>query len=109
MKSKGTAYLLWAVGLLGILGLHRFYLGKIGTGIIWILTVGVGGVGAVIDLFTLGGQVEAYNTRQELDQLRGTTLASAQMQQAQMQQQVQAQQQAQQQAQPPSPPATPQG
>jgi len=77
MKSKGTAYVLWLVGLFGILGLHRFYLGKIGTGILWFFSVGVLGVGALIDLFTLGQQVDAYNTKAELKEIRTTTLANA--------------------------------
>lgn len=79
MKSKGIAYLIWFIGALGCLGLHRFYLGKIGTGIIWILTGGVFGVGALIDLFTLGGKVEQYNTKEELKTLRASTNAMAQM------------------------------
>ncbi|MDD4848406.1 MAG: NINE protein [Bacteroidales bacterium] len=61
MKSKGVAYLLWFIGFFGTLGLHRFYLGKIGTGILWICTFGLLGVGAFIDLFTLGGKVDTYN------------------------------------------------
>lgn len=60
MKSKTTAYLLWF--FLGAFGFHRFYLGKIGTGILFLLTFGFLGIGWLIDLFTLGGQVDMYNT-----------------------------------------------
>lgn len=35
---------------LGVLGLHRFYVGKIGTGILQILTLGGLGIWAFIDL-----------------------------------------------------------
>lgn len=59
MKSKGIAYLLWF--FLGIIGGHRFYLGKIGTGILYLCTFGFAGIGWIIDLFTLGTQVDTYN------------------------------------------------
>jgi TM2 domain-containing membrane protein YozV len=59
IKSKGVAYLLWF--FLGILGAHKFYLEKIGIGILYFLTLGLLGVGWIIDLFTLGGQVDTYN------------------------------------------------
>lgn len=59
MKSKGTAYLLWF--FLGGLGAHKFYLGKIGMGILYLFTFGIFGIGWFIDLFTLGSQVDNYN------------------------------------------------
>jgi TM2 domain-containing membrane protein YozV len=65
MKSKGIAYLLWLIGFFGCLGFHRFYLEKIGTGFLWFLTGGIIGIGALIDLFTLGGMVEMYNLKKE--------------------------------------------
>jgi len=59
MKSKGTAYLLWF--FLGVVGGHKFYLGKTGTGILYLFTLGIFGIGVFIDLFTLGSQVDVYN------------------------------------------------
>ena len=79
MKSKGTAYILWVVGLFGILGLHRFYIGKIGTGILWLFTGGLFGIGSLIDLFTLGSKVDQYNTNEELKTLRTNALFNSEV------------------------------
>ena len=59
MKSKVTAYLLWF--FLGGIGAHKFYLNKPGMGILYILTFGLLGIGWLVDLFTLGRQVDQYN------------------------------------------------
>ena len=77
MKSKGTAYLLWIISIFGWLGFHHFYLGKYLKGIVWILTGGFFGIGALIDLFTLGGAVERYNTNEELKTIRLASMANA--------------------------------
>ena len=77
MKSKGTACLLWLCSFFGWLGFHHFYLGKPLKGIIWIVTFGVLGMGSLIDLFTLGGQVENCNTAQELKTIRIASMAAA--------------------------------
>tara|TARA_B100000700_G_scaffold189815_1_gene209274 strand:+ start:111253 stop:111666 length:414 start_codon:yes stop_codon:yes gene_type:complete len=50
--SKLMGYLLW---IFGFLGAHRFYYGKPVTGTIWFFTLGLLGVGWLIDLFLIPG------------------------------------------------------
>lgn len=50
-KSKGVAAVLCL--FLGALGIHRFYVGKIGTGLIWLCTLGVFGIGALVDFIMI--------------------------------------------------------
>jgi TM2 domain-containing membrane protein YozV len=46
---------------LGALGIHRFYMGKIWTGLIWLLTGGLFLVGWLYDFCTLNEQVDELN------------------------------------------------
>ena len=50
-KKKWTAF--WLCLLLGYLGAHRFYVGKAGSGIVWLLTGGLFGIGWAVDLIMI--------------------------------------------------------
>ena len=51
MKSKLITTLLCA--FLGGFGAHRFYLAKYGTGVLWLLTGGICGIGTIVDMVKL--------------------------------------------------------
>lgn len=46
---------------LGVLGLHRMYLGKWATGLLWLCTGGLLGLGYVYDYLTLNEQISLAN------------------------------------------------
>ena len=68
--KEGIAYGLWAGWLFGFGGLHRLYLGKYGTGFLWLFTWGFFGIGQIYDLITMRRQVEEANLLEEARALR---------------------------------------
>ncbi|MDE0573485.1 TM2 domain-containing protein [Demequina sp. B12] len=60
-KSLAVAYLLWF--FLGILGIHQFYMGKVGRGVLYLFTGAVFTIGWWVDLFTLPSQVRTINAQ----------------------------------------------
>ena len=61
-RSVGMAYLLWVPSIVfGVAGLHRFYTGRWGTGLLWLFTLGLCGVGSLVDLFLIPEQVRSFN------------------------------------------------
>ncbi len=62
--STSLGYGLWCAGLFGACGVHRFYVGKIGTGLLWLLTLGLFGIGQLYDLCTMKSLVRKANIRE---------------------------------------------
>lgn len=62
--DHNIAWLLHSFFLVGVLGLHRFYLGKWISGLIWLVTGGLFGIGFIYDWFTLNSQVDERNAQQ---------------------------------------------
>ena len=52
-KDKKTALILCCLGILGLGGIHDFYLGKIGSGIIKFITLNWFFIGTIIDLIKI--------------------------------------------------------
>ena len=63
MASVIVAYILWLP--FGWLGLHRFYTGNVITGLIWMFSLGLLGIGWFVDLFMVPGLVAAANQRNQ--------------------------------------------
>ena len=61
MKDKGTAYILW------ILGIHRFYLGQPLIGLIQLLTVGGFLIWWIVDGFRMNKLVRKANDKYYYD------------------------------------------
>jgi len=47
---------------LGLLGIHRFYMGKWLSGLIYLISGGIFGIGVLYDFWTLNGQVSEVNS-----------------------------------------------
>ena len=58
IQTGGGYNLAWIFLIfLGIFGIHRFYQGKIVTGLIYLLTGGIFGIGYIYDILCLNEQV----------------------------------------------------
>ncbi|MFT4976770.1 MAG: TM2 domain-containing membrane protein YozV [Myxococcota bacterium] len=60
-RSGAAAYGLALLGFLGLAGLHRFYLGRPLTGLLWLFTGGLCMLGTVADLLFMPGLLRDAN------------------------------------------------
>lgn len=63
LNKVSSSYLLWFACFFQLYGLHRIYNGKIRTGILYLCTFGLFGVGQFVDLFMLPNMVDDYNIK----------------------------------------------
>ena len=64
--SLPIAYVLLLLGWFGVCGLHRFYVGRWVSGLIWLLTFGLLGIGQFVDLFLLPRMADDYAQGREV-------------------------------------------
>ncbi|MBZ0173170.1 MAG: NINE protein [Phycisphaerales bacterium] len=62
-KQTSWSFAFWCLGFVALFGIHRFYMGKWGTGLLWLLTGGFFLIGQIIDLFLIPGMVERTNRK----------------------------------------------
>lgn len=65
-REVGWGYLLWFSWMFGVCGVHRLYAGRWVTGLLWLATGGLCGVGQMIDLFFIPRMVEDFNGGREV-------------------------------------------
>lgn len=67
MKNVGLSYILCAMGLFSpVAGLHRFYLGRPLSGMLYLMTWGFFGIGTLMDLMQMPALVQQSNAVEQL-------------------------------------------
>jgi TM2 domain-containing membrane protein YozV len=61
-KEISWAYIFWVASWFGVAGLHRLYVGRIGSGLIWFFTGGLCGIGTLVDAFMMPQIVSDANS-----------------------------------------------
>ena len=64
-RSGGLAYFMALLGFVGLAGMHRFYLGRPLTGLLWLFTGGLCGLGTLMDLVFMPGLLRDANEQRE--------------------------------------------
>ncbi len=64
--SSGVAYMMWMASLFNVHGLHRFYLGKPISGLLYLFTFGFGYIGTILDAIRMPALVAEENIKLQL-------------------------------------------
>lgn len=70
-RSVALSYGLWCLSLLGLCGIHRIYNRKPLSGILWLFTFGLCGLGQLVDLMLIPGLVAGANRQLRLEPAPG--------------------------------------
>lgn len=62
-KDSQMVLILALLGFFGFAGLHRFILGQIGLGILYLLTIGLCWIGTIVDLVNYKSLAYEYNVK----------------------------------------------
>ena len=60
-KDLSLAYVLWIAGFFLFSGLHRMYMGRWISGLLWFFTGGLCMVGQIVDLFMMSRMIQDAN------------------------------------------------
>ncbi|MFQ5570464.1 MAG: TM2 domain-containing protein [Rhodothermales bacterium] len=63
-KDDMVTLIMALVGFFGLAGIHRFYLGQVGMGLLYLFTGGFCAIGTIIDLFNHKNLTARYNIAQ---------------------------------------------
>ncbi|MFT3901825.1 MAG: TM2 domain-containing protein [Niabella sp.] len=66
-KDQQQIILFCLLGFFGVSGVHRFVLGDIGLGILYLLTGGLCLIGTIVDLINAKSLASSYNRKQAYD------------------------------------------
>ncbi|GIV60068.1 TM2 domain-containing protein [Rhodocaloribacter litoris] len=63
-RDANTALILALLGFVVMAGIHRFYLGQIGMGLLYLFTAGLCFIGTIVDLFNIKKLTFEHNRKQ---------------------------------------------
>ena len=66
-KDSQSVLLVTLAGFIGVAGIQRFLTGDIGLGILYLLTLGLCGIGTIIDLVNYKSLTKTFNQKQAYD------------------------------------------